>query len=141
MNAISEWLRHSVTVLGVGPAPAWMFMMFPIGIAVEGWLTRRTDPRLRSAAAMIGNLLRLAMSPLPIARIPVVGPSLVRWLEVVSNVDLDGDGKVGDPPCPGVVPIVAILALSATLTTGCKTGGAADGGPVQAVTDGVIHCA
>lgn len=111
MNAILSWLLHAVTIFGI-PAPAGVWLAFPLGVVVEGWLTRRADPRLRSTGAMIGNLLRLALAPV-FGRLPIVGPVVIRFLEVVANVDLDGDGHVGDPAASPPLKVAVLLAFLA----------------------------
>jgi hypothetical protein len=108
MHAIVEWFKIG-SYLGV---PRWVFGALTLMAILEWGLGRSKDPRARSLAAMVANVLRFLIIKSKLAMIPVVGGLLVMFLEFVAGTDLDGDGQVvgatpsatTDPTVPGVPP-------------------------------------
>lgn len=115
MNAILEWFKHTISIAGLS-APAWTFFAILGGVVVEYLLGRFAPTSCASLIALIATGLRVLLSPF--ARIPVVGPAIMRALEAIAGVDLDGDGHVGDPPAPPpplkVAVLLAFVGLAAT---------------------------
>ncbi len=132
MNAIIEWLKHAVTIFGLS-APAWSFCAIAAGLAFENVLSHLQAPWAKSTLGIIAMGLRWLVKFTRIASIPAVGPALVRLFETIANVDLDGDGKVGDPSPP--VRIIALFLAGglAVAASGCAT--------VQPIVKDVETCA
>jgi hypothetical protein len=120
MNAI-EWLKHSVTVFGLS-APVWMLLVLALGPVIEWALGRFAPTKCASLIAVIATGLKLVLQVTRIGAIPIVGTGIVRVLESIAGVDLDGDGHVGDPPAGsgGVVRLVLVVFLGLSLgVSGC----------------------
>lgn len=110
MHAIVDWFRLG-SYFGV---PRWVFAALTLMAVIEWALGRSKDPRARSLAAMIANVLRFLVVKSKLGMIPVVGGLLVTILEFVAGTDLDGDGQIvgvpnappgaNDPTVPGVAP-------------------------------------
>lgn len=117
MNAILDWLHQNVTVFGIA-APAWAFVAIAVGVVTEWALGRFAPTRCASLIALVATLLRWVFTITRIGSIPVVGTAIVRFLETVAGIDIDGDGKVGDGAAKVAMLAVVGLALS---VSGCAT--------------------
>jgi hypothetical protein len=96
MTTILDWLKHP---LWLDTATGW-WLLLGLGVVVEYALGRSKSVKANSMAALVANLLRMLLVRVGLLRLPVVGPLIVRGLELFSGVDLDGDGHVGDPKPP-----------------------------------------
>lgn len=140
MDAILTFLKQP---LWLDTATGW-WLLLALGVVVEYALGRSKSVKANSGAALVGHGLRLLLVRVGLLRLPVVGPLIVRGLEVFSGVDLDGDGHVGDPkqPAPPRAPPAAVflLGLLALGAASCKTTGTP--GPVPPVVyDTALDCA
>lgn len=119
---IMEWLRHGVTVFGLS-VPVWMLLVLAFGPVVEYLLGRFAPTKCASLIALIATGLRAVLTITRIGSIPLIGTGLVRVLESIAGVDLDGDGQVGDPTPPPpptrIGPALVLLLALAVGSSGC----------------------
>jgi hypothetical protein len=136
MDAILVWLKHGVTALGLS-APAWMLVALALGPIVEWALGRFAPTKCASLIALIATGLRAILTITRLGSIPIIGTGIVRILETIAGVDLDGDGLIGDPPTPPAPPpriaIMALVGAVAFGSVGCAT--------VQPIVKDVVACA
>lgn len=90
---VIAWLKASYH--GV---PHWVVVLMCAWVFAERMLGGSKNPQIRSTLAAFATLIRWVLVSTRIALIPVVGPAVIRVLEITSGVDIDGDGSVGSAP-------------------------------------------
>lgn len=121
MDAIIEWLRHPL----FGGAPTWIVAVVIACAVAERLLAKASRPEFRSLIGVGATVIRWALTVTRVAALPVAGPLIVRVLEAIAGVDLDGDGRIADrtppkgmptvpPPPPAAIVLLAALALGAS---------------------------
>lgn len=128
MNAILDWLKHP---LWGGPA-AYLWILGALALLLNEWVSRSKSVRANSIAAVIPFVLQTLLVRVGLLRLPA-GPLIVRFLEALSGVDIDGDGRIAGKTPPKGVPTVALLAALAMGATSCAH--------VQPVVDDFADCA
>ena len=104
---MKSWLL--ATVWGV---PHWTMIVMAAFAIMERVLSRSKNPQARSIVAALALCMRWFFTLTRISMIPIVGPRLVRVVEMIAGVDIDGDGRVGDDAAgnddvtvPGIKPV------------------------------------
>ncbi len=95
LTSIFDWFQTPWALFGLS-APAWAWGAIILGLVAENILGHLKAPWARSLLGLIATGLRWLINFTRIGSIPVVGTGIVRFLELVAGIDLDGDGKVGD---------------------------------------------
>lgn len=95
LTAVVDWFQTPWALFGLS-APAWAWAAILLGLVAENILGRLKAPWAHSLLGVIAAGLRWLVTFTRIGSIPIVGTLLVRFLELVANIDLDGDGKIGD---------------------------------------------
>lgn len=91
IDAIVQWFQAATW--GV---PHWAGVAVLAMAVVERFLGRSKNPRIRSIMALVAHGMSWVLMTTRIGRIPVLGTTVVKVLELIAGQDIDGDGKVGD---------------------------------------------
>lgn len=131
-NQIIEWLKHPLWL----DTAAYWWVLGAVALVVNEWVSRSKSVRANSIAAVLPFILQTLLVRVGLLRLPVAGPMIVRFLEALSGVDIDGDGRIAGktPPkgLPTVPPTIVLLGLLALGSTSC--------GHVAPVVEKFVDC-
>lgn len=118
LTAVKTWLLEATW--GV---PHWTAALMLLFVVLSRLFAKSSRPEFRHVLGWAAMGIRWVLLTTRIGLIPVLGTTIVRALEVLAGVDIDGDGKIGDDPperprMPGAL-MLALLAIWMAVPMGC----------------------